>query len=61
MLSYTKHKKKIKIDIFKICGATCENFVRAHFLKWSFHPHLRKLSRSNQYFLKLDIQAFHLI
>ena len=47
--------------IFRICGAICENFVPADILKASFHPHLRELSRSTQYFLKLDIQAFHLI
>ena len=55
------HEKKIKMYILKTCGAIYENFVRDHFLKASFHHHLRKLSRSNQYFLKLDIQAFHLI
>ena len=33
MLSYTKNEKKIKMYIFKACGAICENFVRAHFLK----------------------------
>ena len=55
MLSYTKNEKKIKMYIFKACGAICENFVRAHFLKASFHHHLRELARSNQYFLKLDL------
>ena len=56
-----KYEKKIKMYIFKTCGAICENFVRAHFLKASFHHHSHQLSRSNQYFLKLDIQTFHLI
>ena len=56
-----KHEKEFKMYIFITCGAICENFVRAHFLKASFHPHLRELSRSTQYFLKLDLQAFHLI
>ena len=56
-----KDEKKIKMYIFRTCGAICENFVRAHFLKASFHRHLHKLARSNQYFLKLDIQGFHLI
>ena len=41
--------------MFKTCGAICEKFVQAHFLKASFHRHLRKLARSNQYFLKLDL------
>jgi hypothetical protein len=56
-----KNQKKIKMYIFKTCGAICENFVRDNFLKASFHPHYTKLYHSNQYFLKLDIQAFHLI
>ena len=51
----------MKMYIFKACGATCENFVWAHFLKASFHHHLQELVRSNQYFLKLDVQGFHLI
>ena len=56
-----KHENQIKMYIFKTCGAIYENFVRAHFLKASFHHHSHQLSRSNQYFLKLDIQTFHLI
>ena len=55
-----KHEEKIKMYIFKTYGAICENFVRAHFLKASFHHHLRKLARSNQNFLKLAVQSFHL-
>ena len=47
--------------IFKTCSAIYENFVWAHSLKAWFHHHLHELYRSNQYFLKLDIQAFHLI
>ena len=54
------HENKIKMYIFKTCGAICENFVQAHFLKASFHHHLRELARSNQYFLKLAVQGFHL-
>ena len=61
MLSYTKNEKKIKMYIFRTHGAIYENFVRAHFLKALFLHHSHQLSRSNQYFLKLDIQAFHLI
>ena len=41
--SYAKHEKKIKMHIFKTSGAICENFVRAHFLKASFHHHYSKL------------------
>ena len=55
------HEKKIKMYIFETCGAICENFGRAHFLKASFHHHSQQLSRSNHDFLKLDIQTFLLI
>ena len=61
ILSYAKHEKKIKMYIFKTCSAICENFVRAHFLKASFHHHYSKLQRFNYIFLKLESQAFHLI
>ena len=30
-----KYEKKIKMYIFKTCGAICENFVRAQFLRAS--------------------------
>ena len=60
-IHFYPHEKKIKMYIFKTCGAICEDFVRAHFLKASFHHHLRELARSNQYFLKLAVQGFHLI
>ena len=56
-----KYEKKLKMYIFKTCGAICENFVRAQFLKASFHHHSTKLYRHDYSFLKLDSQAFHLI
>ena len=36
-----KDEKKIKMYIFRTRGAICENFVRDHFLKASFHHHYR--------------------
>ena len=38
-----KYEKKIKMYIFKACGAICENFVQAEFSKASFHHHYTKL------------------
>ena len=56
-----KYAKKLKMYIFKTCGAICENFVQAQFFKASFHYHYTKLYRKDYIFLKLELQAFHLI
>jgi hypothetical protein len=54
-----KNEKKIKMYIFTTSGAICENFVRAHFLKASFHHNYTKLYQNDYIFLKPELQAFH--
>ena len=56
-----KHENQIKMYIFKTCGAIYENFEKYHFLKASFHHHYTELYRNDYIFLKLELQAFHLI
>ena len=56
-----KHEKKIKMYIFKTCGAISENFETNYFLKTSFHHHYTELDRKDHIFLKLEIKAFNLI
>jgi hypothetical protein len=56
-----KHEKKINMYIFKTYSAICEDFENYHFLKAPFHYHYTKLYRYDYFFLKLELQVFHLI